>query len=39
MPRYRVERTFPDGLNIPVDATGAEALSKIVQANSEQGVT
>lgn len=39
MPRYMVERTFPDGLNVPVDATGAQALGKIVAANSELGVT
>ena len=39
MPRYMVERTFPDGLNVPVDSTGAEALSKVVKTNSEQGVT
>jgi len=39
MPRYMVERTFPDGLNIPVNAAGADALSKVVQTNSEQGVT
>ncbi|GGZ02835.1 DUF4242 domain-containing protein [Pseudoduganella plicata] len=39
MPRYMVERIFPDGLNIPVDASGAEALGKVVATNSEQGVT
>jgi hypothetical protein len=39
MPRYMVERTFPDGLNVPVDATGADALSKVVDTNSAQGVT
>ena len=39
MPRYIVERSFPDGLNIPVNAAGADALSKVVQTNSEQGVT
>ena len=39
MPRYMVERTFPDGLNVPVNAEGADALGKIVQANSEHGVT
>jgi hypothetical protein len=39
MPRYMVERSFPDGLNVPVNAEGADALGKIVQANSEQGVT
>lgn len=39
MPRYIVERTFPDGLNIPVDRTGADALGKVVDTNSAQGVT
>jgi len=39
MPRYMVERTFPDGLNVPVNATGAEALCTIVKMNSEQDVT
>ena len=27
MPRYLVERTFPDGLQIPVDAEGAGSVS------------
>jgi len=39
MPRYMVERVFPDGLNIPVDASGAQALGKVVATNAEQGVT
>jgi len=39
MPRYMVERTFPDGLNVPVNATGAAGLGSIVKANGEQGVT
>lgn len=39
MPRYLVERTFPDGLEISVDAGGAEALSGIVGRNAEEGVS
>lgn len=39
MPRYMVERTFPDGLNVPVNSTGAEALGKVVETNSASGVT
>jgi hypothetical protein len=39
MPRYMIERTFPDGLHVPVDAGGADALSKVISTNSEQGVT
>lgn len=39
MPRYMVERTFPDGLRVPVDASGAEALGDIIKTNGDQGVT
>ena len=28
MPRYMVERTFPDGLNIPINADGAAACRR-----------
>ena len=34
MPRYIVERTFPDGLHIPVTAEGAEVVLKVVDRNS-----
>lgn len=39
MPRYMVERTFPDGLHIPVDAEGAKACRGVVDANAADGVT
>jgi hypothetical protein len=39
MPRYMVERSFPDCLNVPINADGAAAMLDIVKANSEQGVT
>lgn len=39
MPRYLVERTFPDGLAIPVDANGAEACGLVISRNGEGGVT
>lgn len=39
MPRYMIERTFPEGLNVPVNADGAAALRAIVNTNSAQGVT
>jgi hypothetical protein len=39
MPRYMVERTFPDGLHIPVDAGGAQALGGIVATNAAEGVS
>jgi hypothetical protein len=38
MPRYVVERTFSDGLHIPV-AGGAEVCSAVVEANAAEGVT
>ena len=39
MPRFMVERTFPGGLNIPVDASGASLCAKVVSTNLEDGVT
>ena len=39
MPRYLVERTFPDGLNIPMTADGAKACMGVVAKNAEQAVT
>lgn len=39
MPRYMVERTFPDGLGIPVDAEGAAVCLTVVGRNAELGVT
>ena len=39
MPRYIVERTFPEGLAIPVDEGGAKACLGVVQNNAEEQVT
>ena len=39
MPRYLVERTFPDGLGIPATADGARACLGVVENNAEAGVT
>jgi Protein of unknown function (DUF4242) len=39
MPRYVVERTFPEGLNIPVDAEGAASCLAVVDRNADEGVT
>lgn len=39
MPRYIVERTFPDGLEIPTSAEGVEALDAVVRNNTEEQVT
>src|SRR5918996_4631040 len=39
MPRYMVERVFPQGLEIPVSSEGATACLTVVDHNSEEGVT
>ena len=39
MPRYIVERTFADGLHIPVDAAGAKVCLTVVDSNADEGVT
>jgi hypothetical protein len=38
MPRYLVERMFPDGLDIPVTEEGAAAVLGVVSRNTEQSV-
>jgi hypothetical protein len=37
--RYLVERSFPDGLNIPVNNDGALACRGMVSRNADAGVT
>lgn len=39
MPRYLVERSFPDGLSIPLNAEGRKALAGVAANNAAQGVT
>jgi hypothetical protein len=39
MPRYLVERHFPDGLQIPVDDSGAQACRVVAENNLQEGVT
>ena len=39
MPRYLVERTFSDGLHIPVNDQGAQVCSLVVGNNAKSGVT
>lgn len=39
MPRYLVERSFPDGLAIPITQAGADAVASVVQNNLLEGVT
>jgi hypothetical protein len=34
-----VQRTFPEGLRIPVDDGGAELCRGVVQRNADEGVT
>jgi hypothetical protein len=39
MPRYVVERTFPNGLHIPIAAGGEEVCLGVVETNGSEGVT
>lgn len=39
MPRYMVERTFADGLHIPLTDEGADACMGVVGHNADLGVT
>ena len=39
MPRFVVERNFPDGLQIPVNAEGATTCLTVVSHNADEGVT
>jgi hypothetical protein len=39
MPRYLVQRTFPEGLRIPVANGGAEICRQVIDRNAEEGVT
>ena len=39
MPRYLIERTFPDGLAIPPDEKGASACRMVIGNNTRDGVT
>ena len=39
MPRYLVQRTFPEGLHIPVQNGGSELCRGVVERNAEEGVT
>ena len=39
MPRYVVQRSFSEGLHIPVDDEGAAVCGAVVTRNAEQGVT
>lgn len=39
MPRYVVEREFPDGFRLPAGAEGAKAARVIAERNADEGVT
>lgn len=39
MPRYMIERTFTDGLHIPVNKEGSIACCGVVENNGEEQVT
>jgi hypothetical protein len=39
MPRYIVERTFPDGIVIPMTAEGAKTCLTVIENNTLDGVT
>ena len=39
MPRYLVERTFPDGLEIPINDHGAKTCLGVIENNAEECVT
>jgi len=39
MPRFIVERVFPDGLEIPTTGEGAKACLAVVDHNAEESVT
>lgn len=38
MPRYMIERTFPDGLHIPIDREGAATAAQVGAVNAAEGV-
>ena len=39
MPRYVVQRTFPEGLHIPVGDAGAEFRRGVIERDADEGVT
>jgi Protein of unknown function (DUF4242) len=39
VPRYMVQRTFPEGLQIPISADGVELCHGVVERNADEGVT
>ncbi len=39
MPRYVIERTFPDGLKFPTGAEGRKTAAQICDVNETEGVS
>jgi hypothetical protein len=39
MPRYIVQRTFPDGLEIPIADGGSDICQRVIERNADEGVT
>ncbi|MEO8525204.1 MAG: DUF4242 domain-containing protein [Caldimonas sp.] len=39
MPRFMIERSFPTGLAVPMNAEGAALCARIAAVNGEKGVT
>jgi len=39
MHRYLVERSFPDGLEIPINVTGTTTCASVINTNAEHSVT
>ena len=39
LPRYMIERIFPQGLSIPMNDDGRKAVAGVVAANADSGVT
>jgi Nickel responsive protein SCO4226-like len=39
MPRYIVQRTFADGLEIPIAEGGSDICRRVVDRNADEGVT
>ena len=39
MPRYLVERTFPEGFRLATDGEGAQSYLDVVERNADDGVT
>ena len=39
MPRYLIEREFPEGLKIPTEEAGTRLCRPVVDNNAEDGVT